>query len=65
MNKNKAGAGVANPTNKLASELTNARRNKRGTKSDTILYQEYINHPTAQFTMSFSQYKRKNRSKRD
>lgn len=32
--------------------------------SASRLYEKYLAHPTAQFRMSFSEYKRKNRPKR-
>jgi len=57
------GKGTANPTNETAIELTRLKRAgyTAATRKATNLHKKYLEHPTAQFTMSFAEFKKQHK----
>lgn len=58
--------GFTNSENKIAKELTKHRQNrvKSAFRSNEGLYDEYKNHPKAQYIMSFVEYKKLRKNQR-
>jgi len=55
----KISRGMVSPDNDTARELSVVGRRKAASGRSTKLHNEYLAHPTAQYTMTFAQWKRR------